>query len=239
MDQCTIQNGGEVQLQSTRKILLFSGILCSLVYIVANVVCAMLYEGYSSTSQTVSELSAIGAPTRPLWMALMFVYSVLVIAFGIGIWLHGNGDRRLRIIGILFIANAVTGLFWPPMHRREVLAAGGGSLTDTLHIVFTVITVPLMLLIIGFGAAAFGKRFRFYSVFTIIILVTAGIMTAIDGPNISADLPTPMIGVWERINIGIYMLWVAVLASILLRQEKKQRPVNTYAINKNTLYAKP
>jgi len=30
----------------------------------------MLWEGYRSASQTVSELSAIGAPTRPLWVVL-------------------------------------------------------------------------------------------------------------------------------------------------------------------------
>ena len=50
------------------KPLLVSGILASLIYVVANIACAMRYEGYSSVSQTVSELSAIGAPTRTLWI---------------------------------------------------------------------------------------------------------------------------------------------------------------------------
>jgi hypothetical protein len=34
----------------------------------------------------------------------------------------------------MFIAHDVTGFFWPPMHQREVLAAGGGTRTDTMHI---------------------------------------------------------------------------------------------------------
>jgi hypothetical protein len=107
------------------------------------------------------------------------------------------------------------------MHQREVLAAGGGTLTDTLHIVFTMVTVPLMMLTIGFGAASFGKRFKLYSIVTLVVLIIAGIFTGIDSPKIEANLPTPSIGVWERINIGVYMLWVVVLSIILLRKENK------------------
>ena len=47
-----------------RKTLLVSGIVSSLLYVAMNIFVAMQWEGYSSASQTVSELSAIGAPTR-------------------------------------------------------------------------------------------------------------------------------------------------------------------------------
>ena len=50
-----------------RKILLVCGVFSVLLYVAMNVLVAMQWEGYSSVSQTVSELSAIGAPTRPLW----------------------------------------------------------------------------------------------------------------------------------------------------------------------------
>ena len=49
-----------------RKVLLLCGILSSLVYIAADIFAARRYPGYRYTAQTVSELSAIGAPTRPL-----------------------------------------------------------------------------------------------------------------------------------------------------------------------------
>jgi len=205
--------------QVIREGLLVCGIVSSILYLVANIITAMLYEGYDVASQTVSELSAIDAPTRTLWVGLMIPYSLLVIAFGTGVWQSAAGNRSLRVAGALFIADAVIGFFWPPMHQREVLAAGGGTLTDTLHIVFTMITVPLMILAIVFGAMASGKHFRIYSIATLVILMIAGILTGIDGPKISADLPTPLIGIWERINIGIYMLWVAVFAIALIRKE--------------------
>ena len=153
----------------------------------------------------------------------MIVYTLLVLGFGWAIWKSPAGNRPLRIAGMLLMIYVIVGVFWPPMHQREVLAAGGGSMTDTLHIVFTLITVPLMLVVIGFAAAAFGKLFRVYSILTILIQMVFGVLTGIAAPQMEADLPTPWMGVWERISIGAYMLWVIVLAIILLRQQTRQR----------------
>ena len=97
------------------------------------------------------------------------------------------------------------------------------TLTDTMHIVFAMVTVLLMLLAIGFGAAAFGRRFRLYSIATMVILVAFGALTGVDGPRIAANLPTPWLGVWERINIGAFLLWIVVLAIALLRIENPTR----------------
>ena len=165
-------------------------------------------------SQSVSELSAIGAPSRPLWVALDIVYDVLVIAFGVAVWKSADRSRPLRIVGVLLVAQGLVGFVWPPMHQR----GEGFTLTDTMHIAVTIVTVILMLLTIGFGAAALGKRFRLYSIATILVHVVFGILIGMDGPRIAANLPTPWAGLTERINIGIYMLWVAVLALVLLWQ---------------------
>jgi hypothetical protein len=106
------------------------------------------------------------------------------------------------------------------MHSREVLATGGGTLSDTMHIVFAMVTVLLMMFAIGFGAAAFGKPFRLYSITTMVILLAFGALTGVEAPRIDANLPTPWVGVWERINIGVFLLWVIVLAIMLLRRGK-------------------
>jgi hypothetical protein len=201
----------------TRKALLVCGILSSLLYVAINVFVAMQWEAYSSISQTVSELSAIDAPTRPLWMPLIAVYGSLMIAFGFGVWLSGGHNRALRIAGALVIAHGVIGFFWPPMHLRPVLAAGGGTLSDTLHIAWTFVTVVLMMLSIGFAAVAFERRFRVYSIATGVLLVAFGAVTGTYAPSIQANLPTPWVGLWERIDISFFLLWVVVLAITLLR----------------------
>ena len=204
------------------KITLFCGILSSLLYVAMNIICAGQYEGYNAASQTVSELSAIGAPTRPLWVQMSIAYALLLLVFGWGMLQAAGSNRKIRIMGVLLIGYTIIGLFWPPMHQREVLAAGGGTTTDTLHIVFTFLTVPVMLAIIMFGAASFGKRFRWYSIVTIIIQIIFGVLTGLNAPAMEADLPTPLMGLWERISIGAYMLWIIVLAILLLKRESMQ-----------------
>jgi hypothetical protein len=203
------------------KALLSCGILSSLLYIAMNIFIPMQWEGYNISSQTISELSAIDAPTRSLWVPFGLLYAVLTAAFGWGVWQSAGPNRPLRIVGALLFINGVISLFWPPMHQREVLAAGGGTMTDTMHIVFSFVTVLLFMASLGFGAAAFGKRFRFYSIATIIVLVIFGVLTGLMATDMEANLPTPMMGVWERINIGVYMVWVIVLAVMLLRKENE------------------
>ena len=203
-----------------KKGLLFCGIISSLFYVAINIIVPTQYEGYSIASQTVSELSAVGAATRSLWVSLAIVYTVFVVAFGWGIWISAEEKRTLRIAGGLMIAYATFGLFWPPMHQREVLAAGGGTLTDTLHIVWTMVTAIMMMLVIWLGGAAMGNRFRFYSVVTIITLLGFGVLTALESPQMQANLPSPWIGVWERICMGAFMLWVLVFAIALLLRER-------------------
>jgi hypothetical protein len=207
------QNGSMV-----RQALLTCGILSALLYAAMLVFVALQWEGYSSASQTVSELSAIGAPTRALWVMLGIVWTVLVVAFGFGIRVSALGNRALGVAGGLLIASAVFGLAWPPMHQREVLAAGGGTLTDTLHIVWTAVTGLFTLAAMGFAASAFGKRFRLYTIASMVILVAFGVLSGMDAPRMQANLSTPWVGVWERINIGAQMLWMAVLAVVLLRR---------------------
>jgi hypothetical protein len=211
------RSAGFLEKVLLNKLLFVCGILSSLLYVLANVFVPMQYPGYSVASQTVSELSALDTPTRQLWVQLLSVYSLLVVSFGWGLWRSSAKDERLRTAGILIALYAVVGVFWPPMHPREVLAAGGGTLTDTLHIVFTIVTVPLMLLVIGFAAASFGKVFRIYSILAVATIIAFGVLTGLDSPRMEANLPTPWMGVWERISIGAYMMWVVVLAIILLR----------------------
>ncbi len=52
---------------------------------------------------------------------------MLITTFGIGVWKSAGGNRAVRLVGGLILAHASLGLLWPfaPMHRREVLTAGG------------------------------------------------------------------------------------------------------------------
>jgi hypothetical protein len=214
MGQTMIESN--VQARRLPALLLVCGIISSLLYSAMLAVIPLRWESYSSAAQTVSELSAVDAPTRSLWVPLGTLWTLLYALFGWGVWKAAGTNGRLHLAGALIIAHGLFGIFWPPMHLRGT----DPTLTDTLHIVWSVVTVLLMALAIGFSAGALDKRFRLYSIATLLVFLVFGTLTGMDGPRIAANLPTPWIGVWERINIGVWLLWVVVLALVLLRRSR-------------------
>jgi Protein of unknown function (DUF998) len=151
-----------------RKILLGCGILPSL-HLGANMLGARRWRDYGLASHTVSELSAIGAPSRRLVVPLLTMHGALVIPFGLGVWQSAGRKRPLRLTAALLVGLGASDLPAPvfPMHRREALARGGRSRTDTIHIILTSVNSLLILLAIASASTAFGKRFRLYSIGTV------------------------------------------------------------------------
>lgn len=208
---------------SLPKVLLASGVAYSVVYAVANdVIAATLYDGYSRMSQAISELSATGAPTRPFLTVMLPAFSVLMIAFGIGVWKAATRSRALRVTGALLIAHGFTAPLWllAPMSSREEMIEGTMPANDVGHIVLTAVTVLLILGQIGFGAAGLSIRFRLYSTATAVTVLVFGALTGMESPKVPAGDPTPWMGLYERISIGAWLLWIAVLAVILLRARR-------------------
>lgn len=203
-----------------RKAWLLCGIASSALY--ALMIWTIRYDGYDPLSQVPSELTAVGAPTRALWAWLGSVYDMLIAVFAFGWWRAARGQRTRRIAAGLLLAYASLGLLWPfaAMHQREVLAAGGATFGDTLHVALGGITVFLMFLAIGFGAAAFGTAFRLYSIASIVVLLAFGGLTFLEAPRLQQNLPTPWIGLWERIDITVFLAWVVVLAAALWRADR-------------------
>jgi hypothetical protein len=202
-----------------RKVLLICGIAASVLQVVGDIVASRRYSGYSYANQTISELGAIGAPSRPLVLSLGFVWDALMIAFGVGVWRSAGRKRALRGVAGLVAGLGAFGVTAPftSMHKREVLAAGGGTVSDTLHLVGAGVGSLFWLLSIGFGAASFGGRFRLYSVGTILTLLLFGSLTSARASRVQANLPTPSLGIEERIMFFSSWLWFAVLAIALLR----------------------
>lgn len=167
---------------------------------------------------------AIGAPTRSFVVLLFSIYGMFVIAFGLGIWVT-DSRKRACFTGILLIVYGIVGLvtlLFFPMHLR----GAEKTISDTMHAILTSVIVLFILLSIGFGATLHGKSFRLYSIGTILILILFGVLAGLDGPRVAAQLPTPWLGITERINIFTYLSWVLVLAIKLLRAENSKGLAN-------------
>lgn len=206
---------GQATRPAVRPVLLVCGILSSLVYVAANVVGALRWEGYDSVSQAVSELSALGAPSRSWVTPIFLAYDMLFTAFALGVEEAARKNPALRVSGVTLLGIAIVNWLaaFFPMHVREAPK----TFTDTMHIVVTAVTSLLVLLSIGFAAKAFGRAFRVHSLLTLAVLVAFGLAAAAQGPAVAANLPTPSLGLLERINIGAFLLWVAVTSIATLR----------------------
>ena len=210
-----------------RDLWLACGPLSSLLYAAMTLLLPPQWPGYDSASQTISELSAVGAPTRPLWVVLAMVYTVLVVAFGCGVRMSAEANRRLRVVGTLIVIYGALGVLWvlAPMHQRATIAAGGSTLSDTFHLGLAV-TVLLFLAALVLAATALGRAFRIYSVGTLVPLLAFAVLTFREAPRVGLDQPTPLLGVWERANVGLFLLWIAALGVVLLvRAHVRERGV--------------
>jgi hypothetical protein len=104
----------------TQLALLASGIVAPLLYIAADVIAGLQWEGYSFRDQTISELNAIGAPTRPLTITLGLAGYTFLVAFGVGVWRLTPGNRRPRVVGSALVVFGVLALWAVPFASKSL-----------------------------------------------------------------------------------------------------------------------
>jgi hypothetical protein len=210
------------------KALLACGVLYGLMYVIANdVVAAVIFGDYDRVDQAVSELSAEGAVSRPFLVAMAAIWAPAMVAFGIGVRRSARGSRCLRVTGGLLVAFGVTSLAWLPlpMTAREDMVIGADAVAnDVGHIAMSAVTIVLILAQIGFAAAALGRRFRLYSLATATIVLLFGALTGTQGPKLATGEATPWMGFYERVSIGAWMLWMAVLVVVLWQRVNVDEP---------------
>lgn len=218
----TAERGGAMPQPArsiARRVLLACGPLSSLLYVATDIIGGLRYEGYSFNSQTISELMAVGAPSKPLVDPLFLAYNALVLAFGVGVFRDAGGRKRaLRISGVLLMVYAALGLTGPTLFPLQAPRGLGGVADDVPHIVLTAVLVVLLLLAFAFGASTFGRGFRAYSIVTLAIVIAVGALSGAYGARLAAGEPTPGLGIVERIDVYACLLWIAVLGIALGRR---------------------
>ena len=199
---------GDHRHDGIRKSLLAAGALSSLIYVVAtDGVAASTWAGYSRTEQMVSELFAVGAPSRQLLVPVTWLYTLLFTAFGVGVWKSVYGNRALRAgAGLLTgygLSNILGGLYPLTLDEKSSVP---------MHILATNIQLALMISAMCFMATGFHGLMRVYSLASMGTSLVMGMVAfaAAPGPNV-------LLGIGERISIGAFLLWVVVLAVTLWR----------------------
>lgn len=205
-----------------RRFLLACGVAAPALYALGDVMAGTIgYSGYSFRDQTISELGAIGAPSRWLFAVFLVASYLALTAYGLGIW-RSSDDSRLRAAGALLIALGVMALtigqFVAMRPRGEEQGLAGA-----LHLIEGAAAMLLLFAAMGLVAAASGARLRLYTLVTLAIVCGFGGWSTSTIAAIGAGQPTPWVGVIERIFWYAYQLWYAVVAVVLLRRADPDR----------------
>lgn len=205
--------------------LLACGAVYGISYILVNdLVAAFLIPGYSRVDQAISELSAIGSPARGFLISTFLPFAALTIAFGVGVMrtARARAQRTLGVALIIYGATSFVWLFFPMTARSDMVAGAAMPSNDIGHIVMSMFTVALIMTAFVSGAIALGGWFRVYSILTAVAAMIFGLLTSAMSAKIATGEGTPFMGLYERVNVFGWALWLTVLSVILIRRERSE-----------------
>jgi hypothetical protein len=150
------------------------------------------------------------------------IYNILLILFATAV-ASSAPVRSRRITGVSLAGIGVAGVAsaFFPIHMR----GQAWTINETMHVTLTVVTVVLIVVAMSSSATAAGRRFFAYSIISMAVMLLFGALTGSAGAAMAEDLPTPWIGIAERISIFTFLAWIATFAAVLMRTAPSQPSV--------------
>ena len=197
-------------------ILLACGALASVIYVIIDLIGAASYPGYKHAAQAISEMSAVGAPTADLLAPYYHGFSILFVAFAVGVYLAGSRQHALRrSAAFMFaVASVGTGLSRFRMNMR----GAARTFSDTMHLIVAAAAMVLLSGAMLSASKAFVRSFSLYSQSTVAIMVALFVLTLGDAAAVAANAPTGLMGIAGRICVGAWLPWIFILSLKLLKE---------------------
>jgi len=202
-----------------RTILLSSGMLAVVIYLLHILLGGYFWKTYSHLQQPISDLTATGAPNRFLLLMFTNIYGVLALIFAVSFTIFERKERHKLVFwgGISFIILHVVSIsysFFP-----QDLPGAEPTFAGTMHLVVTVLIVPFTILtplLIGFGLKK-EKAWKTLGNFSLICGILIIIFGGLTGFFFAKGFP--YFGLVERINIGTLQSWTFVMSYKLLKSK--------------------
>jgi hypothetical protein len=192
------------------KAVLIAAVVATLCSIGIDLLGLALWKGYDYVHQSITQLSALGAPTRPWAVALTIGRDLALLIVGLTLWLVSDRNVALRITASLVITTAAAGFaaeFFPTQ-------VGQSPPFSSPSVILGAIAVVASVLVIAFGAAAFSGWFR---------AVSIGVLAAFALLTILGFMQTsPRIGLQERVMSYAILAWVILLGVALTTERGGQ-----------------
>jgi len=199
-----------------RTILLSSGMLAVVIYLLHVMLGGYLWETYNHFQQPISDLTATGAPNRFLLLLFTNIYAGLALIFAVSFTIFERKKRHKLVFwgGISFIILHIVSIsysFFP-----QDLPSAEPSFAGMMHLAVTLLIVPFTILtpmLIGFGLKK-DKAWQTLGNFSLICAILIIIFGGLTGFFFAKQLP--YFGIVERINIGTLQIWTFVMSFKLL-----------------------
>ena len=190
-------------------------------YIITAIVGAALRPNdYSHIVNAISELLSNGAPNKAILDVVFNIYNVLLLAFAIGAYSAMKNSPRISraSMGIL-IGIQVLSFSWGffPMDPLGAEATFAGTMHNVLGGIVAMATI-VMPLLMGLGARRLEgfKRYAVYSFISSAIIFVSGLTGVI-----LSSQGFLVFGLFERVTIGTYEVWIFVTAMKLLTTQQE------------------
>jgi len=199
-----------------RKILLYCGIAAPILYGITVIVGAAVRPDYSHIVNAISELLSNGAPNKAILDVIFNIYNALLLAFAIGGYITlKNAHRLCRIAMGIFIGIQILSFSWGffPMDPIGAETTFAGTMHNVLGGVVALATI-LMPLLMGLGLRQ-SKDFHGYAIYS---WISSGIIfvSGLTGVILSGQ-GFQVFGLFERITIGTYEIWIFLTALNMLK----------------------
>ncbi|MCY6370707.1 DUF998 domain-containing protein [Clostridium ganghwense] len=207
------------KIKSFWKIGTISGMMSSIVYVLHVFIGGILWDGYNSIKQPISDLTGIDAPNARLLRGFTSVYGILAIIFAISLYviLRNCVNKISKFEMILLIIMEVSSFVGYSLFPLEGTNTGM-TFQNKMHIIVTVIVVITTIgctffIGIGFSKIKSMKKLGLFVIGCGVIITISGVSTGIVmAKNI------PILGLIERINIFTLQLMIFVLSFSLVKQ---------------------
>lgn len=205
--------------KSSSPVLIWSGLLASMLFAVIVAVGIATTPGFNAVDQVISSLYASGSPLGGAYQVSFIAYNLLLMTFGVAFALRARsteGKKRLgTLAGFLLVLTSIGGMI-DDLNPQDPIGAIPTA-TGALHWQSTTVAFFLMVLSIGLVTVWLWRRsgqrgFAVYSLATLGIVMTSGILGGVAIPE-----HWPYMGIYETITMFCFLVWLALLSILLAR----------------------
>ncbi|MEJ2446093.1 MAG: DUF998 domain-containing protein [Exilibacterium sp.] len=200
----------------------FSGLIVPLWLGIGVSIAGFLYPGYSHINQAMSELGAVGAPTNIISPVINnYPLGLLFIVFGISIWASFPLSKLAKSSALLIILHGIGSITAGYFSCDVGCNPETPSSSQVLHNLSSLVMF-LSLCLAGFLWVYLSSKLLCSKSFAWFSLICTLIALAVLPAMASAIESGSGFGLYQRINYGVSVIWVAGLAYVVRKHVENQ-----------------